>query len=130
MTQPQYLARHECDPSQKVCAKFSSGVRFGVGFSLERSCGTECHECSGTSFHRRCRLFDFRNHYEIMSEMKHKQPVVKVSVIPRLSVMLKRFLLESGRLLQRFPVRFHSFVDIFIVFSTQYKAWSSDSKPQ
>ncbi|KAI0939194.1 hypothetical protein AcV5_000680 [Taiwanofungus camphoratus] len=62
---------------QKVCAKFSSGVRFGVGFVLERSCGPECHTCTGKAFERRCRFFDFCPHYNVKLEEKTKSPEYK-----------------------------------------------------
>lgn len=61
-----------------MCAKLSSGVRFGVGIVLERACGPECPRCSGSAFHRTCRLFSFRPHYEVMLERKNEPPKEKV----------------------------------------------------
>lgn len=52
----------------KVCAKFINGVRWGVGTALERVCLPDCEEelCRGKgSFHRQCRFFDFRPHWEV-----------------------------------------------------------------
>ncbi|KAG1855096.1 hypothetical protein C8R48DRAFT_776498 [Suillus tomentosus] len=51
----------------KTCAKLGSGVRFGVGVILERSCSTEdCTSCClGSSFDRHCRFFTFRPHHEV-----------------------------------------------------------------
>lgn len=61
----------------KVCAKLSSGVRFGVGFALERACGPECQECSGKPFDRKCRFFDFKPHYNVKLETKEQAPEPK-----------------------------------------------------
>ncbi|PCH41098.1 hypothetical protein WOLCODRAFT_89020 [Wolfiporia cocos MD-104 SS10] len=61
----------------RVCAKLSSGVCFGVGFVLERSCGPECLKCSGKPFDRLCRLFAFRPHYEVKLETKDNVPELK-----------------------------------------------------
>ena len=66
--------------SRKVCAKFGSGSRFGVGIVLERTCGPDCTHCSGDAFHRQCRFFDFRPHYQVMLETKDHRPLEKVSV--------------------------------------------------
>ncbi|EGO01866.1 hypothetical protein SERLA73DRAFT_71025 [Serpula lacrymans var. lacrymans S7.3] len=65
---------HSC---LKTCAKFTSGVRFGVGFVLERSCGPECSECRGTAFDRQCRHFSFRPHYDVKLEKKARPPITK-----------------------------------------------------
>lgn len=65
---------------RKICAKFRSGVRFGVGVVLERSCGPECPDCSGSAFKRKCRFFDFRPHYEIMLERKEGIPQLMVGI--------------------------------------------------
>ncbi|KAF9268076.1 hypothetical protein L218DRAFT_994841 [Marasmius fiardii PR-910] len=61
-------------PFKKICAKFSSGVRFGVGFVFERACGPTCTSCQGTSFRRICRYFDFKPHYEVKLEKKEFIP--------------------------------------------------------
>jgi hypothetical protein len=64
---------------RKICAKFSSGVRVGVGFVPERSCGTECATCMGSAFERRCRFFNFRPHFDVKLENKgSKSPTIKV----------------------------------------------------
>ncbi|TFK55958.1 hypothetical protein OE88DRAFT_1731595 [Heliocybe sulcata] len=62
---------------RKICAKFGSGVRFGLGFVLERSCGPECVSCEGSPFKRDCRLFTFKPHYEVKLERKQKVPELK-----------------------------------------------------
>ncbi|KAG2156152.1 golgi-body localization protein domain-containing protein [Suillus clintonianus] len=50
----------------KTCAKLGSGVRFGVGVILERSCSSEdCTSCAGSSFDRHCRFFTFRPHHDV-----------------------------------------------------------------
>ncbi|KAI6047410.1 golgi-body localization protein domain-containing protein [Pisolithus marmoratus] len=49
----------------KICAKLSSGVRFGVRIVFERTCGAECKTCTGSSFDRLCREFTFRPHYDV-----------------------------------------------------------------
>jgi hypothetical protein len=65
---------------RKVCAKLASGVRFGVRFDLERSCGSECKDCGDLpAFKRKCRHFDFRPHYKVVLETKQSQPERKVS---------------------------------------------------
>ncbi|KAI0347243.1 hypothetical protein BDW22DRAFT_1322640 [Trametopsis cervina] len=64
----------------KVCAKFDSGARFGVGVVLERACGTDCTKgCQGDAFHRDCRFFDFRPHYEVKLEKKAQKPDEKTA---------------------------------------------------
>jgi hypothetical protein len=63
---------------RKICAKFSCGVRFGVGFVPERSCGTGCATCMGSAFERKCRFFDFRPHFGVKLEQKECQPIVNV----------------------------------------------------
>ena len=65
----------------KVMAKFRSGVRFGLGFVCERSCGEECEKCAGDPFNRSCRLFDFAPHYGVFLEKKAKPPLPKVRMI-------------------------------------------------
>lgn len=51
----------------KTCAKLGSGVRFGVGVILERSCSSEdCTSCCpSSSFDRHCRFFTFRPHHDV-----------------------------------------------------------------
>ncbi|KZO94872.1 hypothetical protein CALVIDRAFT_538650 [Calocera viscosa TUFC12733] len=51
---------------RKVCAKFTNGVRWGIGFKLERTCRPEdCDKCKGSVFHRQCRFFEFRPHWSV-----------------------------------------------------------------
>ncbi|KAF8759703.1 RNA pol II promoter Fmp27 protein domain, partial [Rhizoctonia solani] len=48
---------------QKICAKLTNGVKLGLGFALERKCGSDCtirHTMDDS-----CRLFTFRPHYEV-----------------------------------------------------------------
>ncbi|KAH7914213.1 golgi-body localization protein domain-containing protein [Hygrophoropsis aurantiaca] len=72
---------HAHIPSQsrclKTCAKLSSGVCFGVGVALERSCGPECLNCLGTPFDRACRFFSFRPHHDVK--------LVKKAVVPQIN---------------------------------------------
>ncbi|KAI0796722.1 golgi-body localization protein domain-containing protein [Abortiporus biennis] len=75
----EYTLPHKSRDFKKVCAKFTSGVRFGVGIVLERSCGPECPDCSGRAFERRCRLFTFKPHYQVMLERKVGKPPLKSS---------------------------------------------------
>lgn len=64
---------------RKICAKLSSGVRFGVRFDLERSCGSECQDCGDLpAFRRKCRHFTFRPHYDVALEVKQNNPERKV----------------------------------------------------
>ena len=51
----------------KVLAKLDGGVRVGVGFSFERSCRQDCKQCpsSASPFHRQCRTFTFKPHYQV-----------------------------------------------------------------
>ncbi|CAL1700808.1 unnamed protein product [Somion occarium] len=74
---PQYHLPGKSRKYRKVCAKFTSGVRFGIGIALERSCGPECLTCSGRPFQRKCRFFNFRPHYEVMLEQKPSRPIEK-----------------------------------------------------
>ncbi|KAK7470536.1 Protein SABRE [Stygiomarasmius scandens] len=60
---------------RKTCAKLTSGVRFGVGFVFERTCGPSCSTCKGSSFDRQCRYFDFKPHYEVRMEKKKRVPL-------------------------------------------------------
>ena len=65
---------------RKICAKLSSGVRFGVRFDLERSCGSECEDCGDLpAFKRKCRHFTFRPHYDVVLKTKQSHPERKVS---------------------------------------------------
>lgn len=65
---------------RKVSARLSSGVRFGLGFLFERSCGPECSFCIGSAFHRKCRYFSFRPHFEVKMEIKDSRPELKVGM--------------------------------------------------
>ncbi|PPQ99072.1 hypothetical protein CVT24_003632 [Panaeolus cyanescens] len=72
---------------KKVCAHLTSGVRFGVGFVLERACDIDCSYCRGSDFYRDCRYFTFRPHYDVLLEMKDSPPTRKVSTDPSTSVL-------------------------------------------
>ncbi|KAF9008973.1 golgi-body localization protein domain-containing protein [Cyathus striatus] len=79
-THPIFYSSQSSEPFQKVCAKFGSGIRFGVGFVLERACGHECKPCEAqTSFHRKCRFFDFKPHYAVKLEKKLITPERKAN---------------------------------------------------
>ena len=60
----------------KVCAKFNSGIKFGIGFVLERSCATGCSTCGDRNA---CRNFNFRPHYDIKLVPKLQHPTENVS---------------------------------------------------
>ncbi|KDQ20607.1 hypothetical protein BOTBODRAFT_124283 [Botryobasidium botryosum FD-172 SS1] len=50
----------------KLCAKLTNGVRMGLGFQFERTCGAECTRCTGAdAFHKQCRYFTFKPHYGV-----------------------------------------------------------------
>ncbi|KZW03765.1 hypothetical protein EXIGLDRAFT_635040 [Exidia glandulosa HHB12029] len=53
--------------TQKVCAKFTNGVRMGLGFVFERTCAPKCADCPEDPFYRKCRLFDFKPHYRVQT---------------------------------------------------------------
>ncbi|EJD01130.1 uncharacterized protein FOMMEDRAFT_125792 [Fomitiporia mediterranea MF3/22] len=56
---------------RKICANFSSGIKWGIGIVLERSCGNLCPDCHGMGT---CRLFSFRPHHEVTLEPKSVIP--------------------------------------------------------
>ncbi|KAF8528944.1 golgi-body localization protein domain-containing protein [Hysterangium stoloniferum] len=58
-------SRHEVN-DRKICAKFSNGIRWGIGVSLERTCDASCITCHGDSFSRRCRFFSFVPHHKVV----------------------------------------------------------------
>ena len=60
----------------KVCADFDSGIKWGIGFVLERTCGEGCTTCANA---RRCRHFTFRPHYEVEMCPKPSSPLENVS---------------------------------------------------
>jgi hypothetical protein len=74
-------SRHHPRKFRKICAKLSSGVRFGIGVILERSCGPECDVCTGEPFHRQCRYFNFKPHYLVKLGHKAGVPQIKVGII-------------------------------------------------
>ncbi|KAJ3537089.1 hypothetical protein NM688_g6737 [Phlebia brevispora] len=76
-TSPTSSKSSKANRSRRVCAKFGSGSRFGVGVVLERTCGPDCQHCSGDAFHRQCRFFNFRPHYDVTLELKDNKPAEK-----------------------------------------------------
>ena len=105
---------------RKICAKLSSGVRFGVRFDLERSCGSECKDCGDSSaFRRECRHFTFRPHYDVALETKKSNPERKVSqdicTAHYWITEWARTGVDTRRFLQRLPVRLHPRVSILDV---------------
>jgi hypothetical protein len=72
----------------------SSGVRYGVGFVVERSCGPECLLCAGTAFHRTCRHFSFRPHYDVLLEKKLFVPEIKVNYLLCLAEIVQNLLFD------------------------------------
>ena len=77
-----------------MCARLSSGVRYGIGFVVERSCGSECVHCDGTAFSRKCRYFSFRPHYNVILEKKLSVPDIKVTYLPYLVEVVQNLLFE------------------------------------
>lgn len=59
----------------KVCAKFTSGIRWGIGAIMERTCSVNCRSCHNTSA---CRIFEFRRHYEVAFQPRDFVPEEKV----------------------------------------------------
>lgn len=83
--QSHYLnARYTPTAFRKICAKFQSGVRLGVGIVLERSCGITCPHCSGPAFGRKCRIFDFVPHHQVKLETKKTIPYINVCPVSSL----------------------------------------------
>jgi hypothetical protein len=56
----------------KTCARFVGGVRVGFGFRFERTCRDHScsNECRGDLSERRCRLFEFKPHYQVKLRSK------------------------------------------------------------
>lgn len=49
----------------KVAAKLTGGVRWGLGLAFERTCTNDCDKCKGNARTRKCRFFDFKPHYMV-----------------------------------------------------------------
>lgn len=100
--------------ARKICAKFGSGSRFGVGIMLERSCVSGCPHCEGDAFHRSCRFFDFKPHYEVKLERKINKPLQNVRALLYLlptrltSVIRARTTLMAASALTSFTCPSHS----------------------
>ncbi|KAH9899928.1 golgi-body localization protein domain-containing protein [Cubamyces lactineus] len=117
--------------AQTICAKFRSGVCFGVGFVLERACGPECNRCQGKPFDRACRLFDFKPHYEVKLEWKDQVPAVKSaedsyngfrSDFIHMSISLTSGLQKSAKLR---PSNFHLSPEVFSHFWSWWHLFNS-----
>jgi hypothetical protein len=72
------------DPKAYLVLTRSSLRRCCRGFVLERTCvDAECTAgCSGSNFHRACRFFDFKPHYDVTlrtPESLKEQNALKVS---------------------------------------------------
>ncbi|KNZ59490.1 hypothetical protein VP01_171g3 [Puccinia sorghi] len=55
----------------KIVGKLTNGVRWGMGIVLERACSDSLDKscsCSGPAFHRKCRLFTFKPHYQVVTK--------------------------------------------------------------
>lgn len=113
--QSQYLnTRYTPTAFRKVCAKFQSRVRLGVGIVLERSCGITCPHCSGPAFGRKCRIFDFAPHYHVQLEKKKSIPYINVCPLSSLLKWLLincrvRMTLTTASDLTSFIYQFHWF---------------------
>lgn len=102
----------------KVCAKFQGGVRWGLGMRFERTCRPEtCQKgCEGTLFRRKCRIFDFRPHYEVRT-ISGKDAVFKLNVSSSMHAssdleMQLTHRLTASRLLLGFPFRLYTLLSI------------------
>lgn len=109
---------------RKVCAKFLSGIKFGLGFALERTCGSSCDSCTGPLFHRKCRFFNFKPHHLVRLEKKLGKPELNV----RLYLILASILLKTSLGLWWFflwiPVKFHPSFHILDCLYTEIEAWN------
>lgn len=109
---------------KKVCAKFLSGIKFGLGFALERTYGSNCDTCTGTPFHRKCRFFNFKPHHLVSLEKKLGNP--ELNVCPYLilaSVFLNTSLGLRGFFLW-ISVKFYPSFHILDCLYTEIKAWN------
>lgn len=67
--------RYMKDPSfQKIVARLTNGIRWGVGLQFEHTCTDEnCQRkprCEGTPFYRECRKFEKIPHWEVVTRSK------------------------------------------------------------
>jgi hypothetical protein len=99
----------------KVCAKFINGVRWGLGVVLERTCRSpqcESPACHGAStFHRQCRFFDFKPHWDVHTRTAEAVKASKGEVSsPTCAVeasILMSFSSLGHRLVRWIPLRLH-----------------------
>ncbi|KAH9943489.1 golgi-body localization protein domain-containing protein [Epithele typhae] len=117
--------------AQIVCAKFRSGACFGVGFKLERACGPECLTCTGKPFDRKCRLWDFKPHYEVKLSQKDSTPELKSpedsyngfrSDFIHMSISLKSGLRKTARIS---PSNLHLSPEVFAHFWSWWHLFNS-----
>ncbi|EFP90962.2 uncharacterized protein PGTG_17234 [Puccinia graminis f. sp. tritici CRL 75-36-700-3] len=55
----------------KIVGKLTNGVRWGMGIVLERACSDSLDKtcnCHGPAFHRKCRIFSFKPHYQVVTK--------------------------------------------------------------
>lgn len=64
------MRRREEVDFPKVVAKLANGVRWGMGMTFERTCRDDtCTHCTHhLLFHRKCRWFHFKPHYEVVTK--------------------------------------------------------------
>lgn len=59
---------------QKTLGVLVNGVRWGMGFRLERTCARghcpRAQPCEGNKFQRKCRVFEFRPHYDVKTRLE------------------------------------------------------------
>ncbi|KDQ64599.1 hypothetical protein JAAARDRAFT_145519 [Jaapia argillacea MUCL 33604] len=128
----------ELRQARKVCAKLGAGVRFGVGFLMERACGPECGSCRGSPFYRKCRFFDFKPHYQVILEQKSHPPLVKTfqdsfndfrSDFIHMSISLTSSLNEAERQSPTAFSSFHLSPQMFSHFWSWWMLFDGDSLP-
>ncbi|CAH7672088.1 golgi-body localization protein domain-containing protein [Phakopsora pachyrhizi] len=55
----------------KIVGNLTNGVKWGMGIILERACAEgedQICGCSGPAFHRKCRFFTFKPHYQVVTK--------------------------------------------------------------
>jgi hypothetical protein len=95
---------------QKIIAKLVNGVRIGMGFKFERACRSECSTCpaDADAFHRSCRLFTFKPHYQVALRVGPSDGKVSYTALQQpLS-----YEVNTG-FVRRIPVRLHPSCHIY-----------------
>ncbi|WAQ87924.1 hypothetical protein PtA15_9A48 [Puccinia triticina] len=67
---PETLSSRETE-FIKIVGKLTNGVRWGMGIVLERACSDSLDKacnCHGPAFHRKCRIFSFKPHYQVVTK--------------------------------------------------------------